>query len=185
MLLYLRSLSINIIIIQYCPCHPLYSLDTQYTLEFRLEDSLIWDITKISKCDLPYSNGKQRPKCPISNLLLIVRNEQICCIPKSIHRLDFWSNPIWKRQRREIPRKIHISESYWNVQYYLLSLNGRRKEDYYNSDVEYALRINHGGRRILGSAFGDQSFPLSIWHTILERSYNFLDIYDAFGDIDK
>ena len=48
-------------------------------------------------------------------------------------------------------------------------------DDLYGSDIEFALRINHAGRRLV-EFDGDnddkgRSVPLSLWPTLLERSY--------------
>jgi hypothetical protein len=41
-----------------------------------------------------------------------------------------------------------------------------------DSDIDYELRINHAGRKILeDGSVGSRSLPLSLWSTILERSY--------------
>ena len=50
-------------------------------------------------------------------------------------------------------------------------------EQHYDSDIKYALNINHAGRKriVEASALSANGrslrFPLSIWPTVLERAY--------------
>jgi len=49
------------------------------------------------------------------------------------------------------------------------SLGHLGKEGHAYSDVEYALRINHAGRRLVEGSHVATSLPRSIWPIVLER----------------
>ena len=89
-------------------------------------------------------------------------------ISKSIRILGLCGNGDFHNAKEDLKEKaalLSLLKSVSNI--YNLSGYG------YDSDVEYMLRINHAGRRILeGSRSGGRSFPLSVWPTVLERAFN-------------
>ena len=105
-----------------------------------------------------------------------IKNDSTCTISKSIRHFPLKGNPVMKKIKEgdsnEKKALLSLLDSF-NTIYKL----GYKDEVDYDSDVEYALRINHAGRSIVKG--GDHSLPLSVWHIILERSYQkYGGIYD-------
>ena len=106
----------------------------------------------------------------VQNIVDRIENDRNCFISKSIRILGMGDNVISDNVMDNPKEKAALLGL-------LKSVNSIYDlgDSYYDSDVEYALLINHAGRRIVEGSGGDsggRSLPLSVWPTILERACN-------------
>ena len=104
----------------------------------------------------------------VQNIVDRIENDRNCFISKSIRILGMGDNVISDnvmdnpKEKAALLGLLKSVNSIYNL-----------GNSYYDSDVEYALLINHAGRRIVEGSGGDsggRSLPLSVWPTILERA---------------
>jgi hypothetical protein len=116
-----------------------------------------------------------------------IKNEASFLPSTSLRVLDIHNNPVFKKIKEDPDEKAAVL-SLLGTFSGISNLGGYHKSDY-DSDIEYALRINHAGRRIVVKAAIDGSgsndagkavVPISLWPTILERAYekSAVDIYN-------
>jgi hypothetical protein len=132
---------------------------------------------------LNLSNNNIEFFLPIMN---IIKNEASFLPSTSLRVLDIHNNPVFKKIKEDPDEKAAVL-SLLGTFSGISNLGGYHKSDY-DSDIEYALRINHAGRRIVvkaaidgsgGNDAGKAVVPISLWPTILERAYekSSVDIY--------
>ena len=89
-----------------------------------------------------------------------------CVISKSLRLLDISGNPMMEKiedDPKEKEAMLSLLETFNSI----YNLEGCSVHSY-DSDVEYALRINHAGRRIVECGRGDRPLPLSV--TVNDRT---------------
>jgi hypothetical protein len=96
---------------------------------------------------------------------------------KSLRILNLRLNPIFEKMKEENPKEktaiLRFHQSYNSI----CNIGGYIKQ-HYDSDIEYALNINHAGRKRIvegsaGTCSADERslrFPLSMWPTVLKRA---------------
>ncbi|OEU21535.1 hypothetical protein FRACYDRAFT_235160 [Fragilariopsis cylindrus CCMP1102] len=109
-------------------------------------------------------------------------SDNITVTPNQLQELNLHHNPIMKNLKEDPNEKVAMLsflESYNSI-YSIWSCEsacGKYVDiDYwYDSDIEYALRINHAGRSIVECSNRKEdhhsSLPLSLWPIVLERAY--------------
>ena len=97
---------------------------------------------------------------------LKLKIDQPRVVSKSLRRLILDNNPISKKMKESPDEKAALL-SFLEIFY---TIHDMGPNDIYGSDVEYALRINHAGRRIFGGDGSIEYIPLSLWPTILRKA---------------
>jgi hypothetical protein len=111
---------------------------------------------------------------------IINKDDKPRIIPKSLCIVDLRGNPVMTKMKKGDSKENSALIRFLQIFSTVYNLEGSKKSDYC-SDLEYALRINHaGGRTIIaedGSSISNRdgnttsALPLSVWPTVLERSY--------------
>ena len=115
-----------------------------------------------------------------------IKNDRTFVPSKSLCVLDVACNPVFKKMEDDPIEKAALLSFLGTFNtIHTLGIEGGK---HYDSDLEYALRINHAGRRIVVKVDGGSNnnnddgktiVPSSLWPTILERAYEkSLDIYN-------
>ncbi|OEU06156.1 hypothetical protein FRACYDRAFT_256201 [Fragilariopsis cylindrus CCMP1102] len=108
-----------------------------------------------------------------------IKNDRTFVPSKSLRVLNVRSNPVFKKMKDD-PIETAAMLSFLGIFNTIHSFGERLGRDlYYDSDVEYALRINHAGRRIVVKVDGGSNndddrkaiIPIPLWPIILERAY--------------
>ena len=128
---------------------------------------------KLSELRLHYNQIKT-----IQNIVNKIKNNDTTeFVPlKSLRILNLRLNPIFEKMREEDPKEKTAMLKFLQSYNSICNIGGYIKQ-HYDSEIEYALNINHAGRKriVEASALSANGrslrFPLSIWPTVLERAY--------------
>ena len=144
----------------------------------RLE-TLLFDIIprfpNMSNLDLSKTNGIRS----LQSIAARIKNDdRNFVVSKSIRRLNLSHNPVIKKLENDDPKEkaalMTLLQTFKSI--YYLGFFTDRFGFFFGYDLEYILRINHAGRRVMNGGI-----PLSVWPTILERSHNkSCDIYSGW-----
>jgi len=114
----------------------------------------------------------------------IKNNDDAEFIPsKSLRILDLSENPIFGKMKDSPEEKTDML-SFLQSCSSIHNIGGYKRSNNYDSEIEFALRINHAGRSniVKGDTDGSgdrRSLPLSMWPTVLVRAYETsYQIYD-------
>ena len=107
-----------------------------------------------------------------------IKNDRTFVPSTSLQVLNIHSNPVFKRMEDDPIEKAALL-SFLGTFNTIHNVVGRPGGGLNDSDVEYALRINHAGRRIVVKVDGGSNndddgktiIPLPLWPIILERAY--------------
>ncbi|OEU12619.1 hypothetical protein FRACYDRAFT_243872 [Fragilariopsis cylindrus CCMP1102] len=107
-----------------------------------------------------------------------IKNNKMFLPSKSLRVLDIRWNPVFKNMKHDPIEKAALL-SFLGTFNTIQDLVGAQEEGIHDSDVEYALRINYAGRRIVAKVDcgctndhdGKAIVPISLWPIILKRAY--------------
>jgi len=95
-------------------------------------------------------------------------NKKPCVVAKSLRHIYLTGNFVENKLKNN-PKEKHAMLSLLKVFNAVCTLK-IYGEEHFDSDVDYALRINDAGRSLVEGG-NDELLPLSVWPTVLERAY--------------